>query len=118
MDGSRFFSSQRHRDADAALFASQRNESLLANAQTRYKVGDQLRYAGYWAVEIVEVFPVGYIAVPGRYGFSGEWLEPISYDVDVYRFRGAGPDNPVHGETTEEGLSPLDEPTVELLGAA
>ncbi len=104
MDGDLRLPRQRQRDLDAADWARQSNRFLLEKARTRYRVGDALSYQQHWTVEIIEVMPAGYIVVPGRHSFVGDWLEPIRLTSDLYRFRGRGAGSPALGEARENEL--------------
>ncbi|SPE27239.1 hypothetical protein SBBP1_410003 [Burkholderiales bacterium] len=109
MDGDMRLPRQRQRDLDAAEWARQSNRFLLKRARTRFQLGQTLFYRKNWKVEIIEVMPTGYIVVPGRHSFAGEWLEPICVTNDLYRFRRLGSENHGPGQAREEELDLLEE---------
>ena len=82
------------------------NQLLQARAKTTYRTGDVLLYDGKWLVEVTQVFPVGYVSVPRKFGHSGRMLAPVVCDQELYCFKALTPQGPPSGQTTLGHLRP------------
>lgn len=97
-------------EAQHAASAEAHNKILVQFAVTEFKIGDTVWLDGFCGPErvvIVEVHPKGYISAPRKYGNTGSLLEPVTCDVNIYRFRRASDPNPncATGQTAEKQLS-------------
>lgn len=94
-------------EEDEAQRAQAHNELLQRFSRTRYQVGDVVLLEGRERVEILEVFPAGYISVPPKHDVMGRLGAPVTCDCTLYRYRRAADPKGASGQATESHLHPL-----------
>lgn len=94
-------------EEDEAQRAQAHNKLLQMFSRTRYAVGEVVLLEGRERVEILEVFPAGYISVPRKHDVMGRLGEPVTCDCTLYRYRRLADPKGASGQTTESQLQPL-----------